>query len=89
MEKRHFTYMVRCKKGILYTGYTNDLIKRVARHNENKGAKFTRGRGPVELVYFEEFSTKGEAMAREFEIKQLTKPEKEKLICGDNHGPTR
>ena len=78
--------MVRCKKGILYTGYTNDLIKRVAQHNENKGAKFTRGRGPVALVYFEEFPTRGEAMAREIQIKRLTKQEKEKLISGDDNG---
>ncbi|MDT3700716.1 MAG: GIY-YIG nuclease family protein [Thermincola sp.] len=83
MNKRYFTYIIRCKNGILYTGYTNDLVKRIAQHNENKGAKFTRGRGPVALVYFEEFPTRGEAMAREIKIKRLSRPEKEKLISGD------
>lgn len=86
IKQKYFTYIVRCKNGILYTGYTNDLAKRIAQHNENKGAKFTRGRGPVTLVYFEEFSTRGEAMAREIQIKRLTKPEKEKLISGDDNG---
>lgn len=83
MDKKYFTYIIRCKNGILYTGYTNDLAKRIAQHNENKGAKFTRGRGPVALVYSEEFPTRGEAMAREIQIKRLTRPEKEKLISGD------
>ena len=69
--------MVRCKDGSLYTGWTNDLEKRIKAHNEGKGAKYTRSRGPVELVYTEEYETKQEAMSREVKIKHLTKTEKE------------
>jgi len=75
-----FTYILRCKDNTLYTGWTDDLERRVKAHNEGRGAKYTRGRGPVSLVYYEEFGTKGEAMAREREIKKLTKKEKEGLI---------
>lgn len=80
MSGKHFAYIVRCRDGVLYTGYTNDLERRIRHHNEGKGAKFTRGRGPLEIVYFEEFTTKSEAMMREAEIKRLTRPEKLKLI---------
>ena len=72
--------MVRCKDGSLYTGWTNDLEKRIKAHNEGKGAKYTRSRGPVELVYTEEYETKQEAMSREVKIKHLTKTEKEYLV---------
>ena len=54
----HYTYMLKCKDGTYYTGYTNDLEKRVQAHNEGKGAKYTKGRGPVELIYFEEYEDK-------------------------------
>jgi putative endonuclease len=72
--------MIRCKDGSLYTGWTNNLEKRFRNHCEGKGAKYTRGRGPLELVYYEVFEDKREAMRREYEIKQLKKCEKEKLI---------
>lgn len=76
----NYVYMIRCKDGSLYTGWTNNLEKRFRNHCEGKGAKYTRGRGPLELVYYEVFEDKREAMRREYEIKQLKKSEKEKLI---------
>jgi len=76
----NYVYMIRCKDGSLYTGWTNNLEKRFRNHCKGKGAKYTRGRGPLELVYYEVFEEKKEAMKREYEIKQLKKSEKEKLI---------
>ncbi|HCM91327.1 MAG TPA: hypothetical protein DIS78_01995 [Lachnospiraceae bacterium] len=76
----YYTYIVRCSDNTLYTGYTNDLDNRIKAHNLGRGAKYTRGRGPVELVYFEEYPTKEEAMSREWHIKRLTRPEKDKII---------
>lgn len=76
----NYVYMIRCKDGSLYTGWTNNLEKRFRNHCEGKGAKYTRGRGPLELVYYEVFEDKKDAMKREYAIKQLKKSEKEKLI---------
>lgn len=76
----NYTYMVKCCDTTLYTGWTTDLDKRVEAHNSGNGAKYTRSRRPVELVYSESFSTKQEAMRREWEIKQLTRKEKLLLI---------
>ena len=76
----HFTYLLRCKDDTLYCGWTNDLEKRLAAHNAGKGAKYTRSRHPVTLVYYETFETKEEAMSREFAIKKLSRKEKLKLI---------
>ena len=73
-------YIVKCKDGTLYTGYTNDLYKRIQTHNKGKGAKYTKTRYPVLLVYSEEFETKSEAMKREYEIKQLKRVDKFGLI---------
>ncbi len=78
-EQTAYTYMVRCQEGSLYTGWTNNLEKRVKSHNEGKGAKYTRNRRPVELVYAEVHETKQEAMSREAKIKRFTKKEKEEL----------
>ena len=75
-----FTYIVRCSDGTLYTGWTNDLEKRIASHNQKKGAKYTKSRTPVTLVYSEQFDTKEEAMRREYRIKQYSRKEKELLI---------
>ena len=80
MEQGNFIYILKCNDGSLYTGWTNDLERRVKAHNAGKGAKYTKSRRPVELVYFEAFSTKQEAMRREWEIKQLSRVEKCKLI---------
>lgn len=79
MEK-NYTYIVRCADDTLYTGWTNNLEKRITMHNEKKGAKYTKSRTPVELVYFECFETKEEAMSREFHIKKLSRKEKLDLI---------
>lgn len=76
----NYTYILSCADGTLYTGWTNDLDRRLAAHNAGKGGKYTRSRLPVTLVYHEEFETKEEAMSREFKIKQLTRAEKLKLI---------
>ena len=74
------TYILQCADGSFYTGWTNDLEKRVADHNAGRGAKYTKGRGPVTCVYAEEFPTKEEAMSREYQIKHLTREEKQTLI---------
>lgn len=76
----NYTYILRCKDGSLYTGWTNDLEKRIACHNAGKGAKYTKARIPVELAYYESFQSKEEAMRREWEIKSLTRKEKLALI---------
>ena len=75
-----YTYMVECSDGSLYTGWTNNLEKRIQAHNAQKGAKYTKSRTPVKLVYYETFATKEEAMRREYEVKQYTRKEKEELI---------
>ena len=76
----NYTYIVRCKDNSLYCGWTNNLEKRIESHNAGTGAKYTKSRRPVELVYYETFDTKEEAMSREYAIKQLTKQQKMKLI---------
>lgn len=79
-EKQNITYILRCSDGTLYTGWTNDIEKRLKAHNDGKGGKYTRVRTPVELVYQEEYDTRQEAMSREVKIKKLTRTEKEALI---------
>ena len=74
--------MLKCSDGTLYTGWTNDMEKRVEAHNSGKGAKYTKARRPVELAYYEEFETKEQAMKREYAIKQLGRKEKQELIAG-------
>jgi len=77
----HFVYILKCKDKTLYTGYTNDLDKRVLAHNTLKtGARYTKSRRPVSLVYFEKFRTKSRAMKREYEIKKMKKHEKMCII---------
>ena len=76
----NYTYILKCKDDSLYTGWTNDLKKRITSHNAGKGAKYTKARRPVELVYYEEFQTREEAMKREYAIEQLSRKEKEALI---------
>ncbi|MGL5416109.1 MAG: GIY-YIG nuclease family protein [Clostridium sp.] len=76
----NYIYILKCKDNTLYTGWTNDLEKRFKAHNEGKGAKYTRGRGPLELMYYEEFADKKEAMKREYEIKQMKREKKLNLI---------
>lgn len=76
----NYTYIVRCSDGTLYTGWTNNLEKRIKDHNDGKGAKYTKPRRPVVLVYYEEFSTKEEAMRREWEIKQMSRRDKLAIV---------
>lgn len=76
----NYTYIVRCRDGTLYTGWTNNLKKRIEAHNSGKGARYTKSRRPVKLVYYEEFETKEEAMSREYAIKRMKKAKKEKLL---------
>jgi len=75
-----FTYILECADGTFYTGWTSDLEKRLANHNSKKGAKYTRCRVPVKLVYFESFITKQEAQKREYAIKHLKRNQKLQLI---------
>lgn len=76
----NYVYIIKCNDDSLYTGWTNDLEKRFKNHQEGKGAKYTRGRRPLELVYFEEYETKVQAMKREYEIKKMSREKKIKLI---------
>lgn len=78
-EGKAVTYLLRCSDGSLYCGWTNDVDKRVKAHNAGKGAKYTRSRRPVCLVYLEIFETKQEAMRREAAIKKMDKQAKERL----------
>ncbi|WP_266079123.1 GIY-YIG nuclease family protein [Haladaptatus caseinilyticus] len=76
----HWVYVVECCDGTFYTGYTTDVSRRVAEHNAGDGAKYTRGRTPVELVHSERFDSKSTALSREYEIKQFSRMRKERLI---------
>ena len=75
-----FVYMLRCKDGSLYTGWTNNLEHRLAMHSSGRGAKYTRGRGPLELVYSEELPDKEAALRRECAIKKLRREQKLALL---------
>ncbi len=77
---KSYTYILKCADGTLYCGWTNNLQKRLKAHNEGKGAKYTRARLPVELVYFEELDSSVEAQKREYQIKKLTRAKKLELI---------
>lgn len=76
----NYTYILSCRDGSLYTGWTNNLEKRIKDHNDGKGAKYTKTRRPVALAYYEEFETKSDAMRREYEIKQMSRKQKMALI---------
>lgn len=89
MAERNYTYILECRDGTLYTGWTTDIDKRVAAHNSGKGAKYTKSRRPVKLAYYEVFGTKEEAMSRECAIKRMPRREKTALIeskKGKPHG---
>lgn len=75
-----FVYVLQCRDGSLYTGITTDLTRRMRQHNEGTGAKYTRSRRPVELVYWEEVASHSEALKREYAIKQLPREEKIHII---------
>ena len=76
----NYVYILKCSDNTLYTGWTTSLEKRLKAHNSGKGAKYTKARLPVEIVYFEEFDNKIDAMKREYAIKKLSRKEKLKLI---------
>ena len=76
----YYAYFLKCADGSLYAGFTDNLSRRVQRHNAGKGGKYTRSRLPVTLVYFEEFSTEREARSREWHLKKLSRQEKLRLI---------
>ena len=79
----NYTYILKCADGTLYCGWTNDLEKRIKTHNDGKGAKYTRSRLPVSLVYYEKFESSVEAQKREREIKKLSRSEKLNLMQKD------
>jgi putative endonuclease len=79
-EGRHHVYLLRCADETLYTGYTTDVERRLTEHNAGDGAKYTRGRTPVDLVHVESFDSRSVAMRREYEIKQLSRSQKKQLI---------
>ena len=79
MPDRFFAYLLLCADGSYYAGYTTDLTRRVAVHNAGKGAKYTKSRLPVTLVYFEEFDSEHAAKSREWHLKRLSHREKEAL----------
>ena len=76
----NYVYILKCADGSLYTGWTTDLEKRVIAHNSGNGAKYTKSRLPVELIYYEEFENKSDALKRECAIKKLSRVEKLKQI---------
>lgn len=77
----NYTYMLRCADGSLYTGWTNDLAKRLRTHQAGRGGKYTRARLPVELIWYEEHAEKADAMRREWAVKRLSRAEKLALIA--------
>ena len=79
-DKMWYVYLLRCRDNTLYAGMTDNLPKRIQAHNEGKGAKYTRGRGPVALVHYEELESRSAALKREAEIKRLNRTEKLRLI---------
>jgi putative endonuclease len=78
----HYVYVVECSDDTYYTGYTTDVERRVAEHNDGEGARYTRGRRPVTLVHVEAFESQSRAMQREYAIKQLSRPAKERVVKG-------
>ncbi|NMA63180.1 MAG: GIY-YIG nuclease family protein [Syntrophomonadaceae bacterium] len=79
-EEDYYVYIVRCSDGSLYTGSTNNLPARVEKHNRGEGARYTRGRRPVTLVYSESAASKSDALKREIQIKKMTRADKLSLI---------
>ena len=90
-SRDHYVYVLECADGTFYTGYTTDPERRVREHDAGQGAKYTRGRTPVELRHVERFDSKSEAMSREYELKELSREAKERLVeapDADPSGPT-
>lgn len=85
-DHNHFVYILKCKDNTLYTGYTINVERRLQMHENGKGAKYTRGRGPLKVVFTKKYSTKEEALQQEYAIKQLTRKEKDDLINNHSKG---
>lgn len=83
LDKSYYVYIIRCADGTLYTGSTDDVQRRLEVHRSGKGAKYTRGRGPLELVYSEQVESWSQALRRESEIKKMTRLQKEEMIKGN------
>lgn len=86
MEATWYLYILRCKDGTYYTGITTDVDRRLEAHRSGKGAKYTRGRGPLELVYRETCTSHSDALKRELEIKAMTREQKQNLVLGEKTG---
>ena len=80
MDKKWYVYILLCRGQTLYCGISDDVLRRLELHRSGKGAKYTRGRGPLELVYVEECDSYSDALKREYAIKRLPRGEKQKLI---------
>ncbi|OFW76923.1 MAG: hypothetical protein A2201_08260 [Alicyclobacillus sp. RIFOXYA1_FULL_53_8] len=80
MDNQHFIYILECKDGTFYTGYTTDVARRLSMHSRGKGAKYTRSRLPVSLVYTEEAASHSSGLRRELDIKSMTRMEKQTLV---------
>lgn len=83
MEPIWYLYILRCKDNTLYTGITTRVEERLKAHSSGKGAKYTRGRNPLELVYQERCGSHSQALKRELSVKALSRDEKERLIAGE------
>ncbi|WP_066302003.1 GIY-YIG nuclease family protein [Bacillus sp. FJAT-29937] len=86
MENNHLFYVLQCRDHSLYAGYTNNLEKRIMLHNEGKGAKYTRGRGPVRLVFSKAYDNKSDALKAEYEFKQWPRKKKEEYLINETGG---
>ncbi|MBO1515108.1 GIY-YIG nuclease family protein [Metabacillus bambusae] len=84
-QTNHYFYVLECSDGSYYAGYTVDISERLKKHNNGKGAKYTRGRTPVKLLYSEEFKTKSEALKMEISFKKLPRKAKEKYISSETY----
>lgn len=80
MENNHYFYVLKCRDGSFYGGYTNNLNRRIEMHNQGKGAKYTRGRGPVELLFQKAFTNKSDALKAEYEFKSWPRKKKEQFL---------
>ena len=83
-DKSWYVYILECGDGTLYTGATNDVARRLAAHNTGKGAKYTKGRGPLRVVYTEKCLSCSQALSREYAIKKMTRSDKQLLIQNSN-----
>lgn len=89
MKKKNYVYILKCSDGTFYTGWTTDIEARVKTHNSGSGAKYTRGRRPVSLAYYEELPDRSAALKREAAIKRLPRNKKLELIASNPARPCK